>query len=99
MSNAVIDEAAYDQDKAIHLSQLVQQLTGDATFGGTRLKPRDICVGHFGVDRLLRLEHFRESGDARVGHIHNRRMDFEAACRSGGGGMTTRQRIKNGGLS
>ncbi len=77
VQDAVILEAACHQDKAVHLGQLVQQLTGDAALRRAAFQPGDIRIGHFGVDRLFRLEHRRELVHARVGDIHHRRMDFE----------------------
>ncbi len=99
VQDTVILEAARHQDEAVHLGQLVQQLTGDAAFGRTGLQPGDIRIGHLGIDRLLRLEHLREFGHARVRDIHHRGMDFEASGRGGGGRVAARQGVENGGLS
>ena len=90
---------ADDEQEADHLRELIQQLPGDAAFGGPSLQSGNIRVRHLGVDRLLRVEHLRERVHARVWHIHYRGVDFEASRRGGRRRVAARHRVEDGCLS
>ena len=49
--------------------------------------------------QVPQLEHRRQAVDPRVGHIHHRGMDLDAAGAGGGRCIAARQRVEDGGLS
>ena len=97
--HAGVFKAAYHVHKAVHLGQLVEQLAGDASLGRAAFQPGDIGVGHLGVNLLLRLEHLGQAVDARIGHVHHRRVDFKTPAAHRDRLITTRESVEDGRFS